>query len=124
MYRLINKTDFSLMPAPQRGLGRFSPTCFAASPPSPPVSDAAPVSVCLSHRISKEHWNQTIVALVYNVLKTFMEMNGRLFDELTASYKSERQKYVRGPRGGGRLSVCMLVFVCSSTFVRDCPTFA
>lgn len=48
--------------------------------------------VLLCDRISKEHWNQTIVALVYNVLKTFMEMNGRLFDELTASYKSERQK--------------------------------
>ena len=47
------------------------------------------------YRISKEHWNQTIVALVYNVLKTFMEMNSKLFDELTASYKSERQKYVK-----------------------------
>uniref|UniRef100_A0A914HGY5 Serine/threonine protein phosphatase 2A regulatory subunit n=1 Tax=Globodera rostochiensis TaxID=31243 RepID=A0A914HGY5_GLORO len=35
---------------------------------------------------------QTIVALVYNVLKTFMEMNGRLFDELTTNYKLERQK--------------------------------
>lgn len=46
------------------------------------------------YRISKEHWNQTIVALVYNVLKTFMEMNSKLFDELTASYKAERQKYV------------------------------
>lgn len=46
------------------------------------------------YRISKEHWNQTIVALVYNVLKTFMEMNSKLFDDLTASYKSERQKYV------------------------------
>ena len=46
------------------------------------------------YRISKEHWNQTIVALVYNVLKTFMEMNGKLFDELTANYKSERQKWV------------------------------
>jgi len=44
------------------------------------------------YRISKEHWNQTIVALVYNVLKTFMEMNGKLFDELTSSYKAERQK--------------------------------
>lgn len=44
------------------------------------------------YRISKEHWNQTIVALVYNVLKTFMEMNSKLFDDLTASYKSERQK--------------------------------
>lgn len=45
------------------------------------------------YRISKEHWNQTIVALVYNVLKSFMEMNGKLFDELTANYKIERQKY-------------------------------
>lgn len=40
----------------------------------------------------QEHWNQTIVALVYNVLKTFMEMNSKLFDELTASYKAERQR--------------------------------
>ncbi|XP_050047996.1 serine/threonine-protein phosphatase 2A 56 kDa regulatory subunit epsilon isoform-like isoform X2 [Dermacentor andersoni] len=44
------------------------------------------------YRISKEHWNQTIVALVYNVLKTFMEMNSKLFDELTSAYKSERQR--------------------------------
>lgn len=41
----------------------------------------------------QEHWNQTIVALVYNVLKTFMEMNSKLFDELTASYKAERQRF-------------------------------
>ena len=46
------------------------------------------------YRISKEHWNQTIVALVYNVLKTFMEINSKLFDELTASYKAERQRLV------------------------------
>lgn len=44
--------------------------------------------------IFQEHWNQTIVALVYNVLKTFMEMNSKLFDELTASYKAERQRSV------------------------------
>lgn len=44
------------------------------------------------YRISKEHWNTTIVALVYNVLKTLMEMNGALFDELTTSYKAERQR--------------------------------
>lgn len=36
---------------------------------------------------------RTIVALVYNVLKTLMEMNGKLFDELTSSYKAERQRY-------------------------------
>lgn len=30
---------------------------------------------------------------MYNVLKTLMEMNGKLFDELTSSYKAERQRY-------------------------------
>ncbi|GIY11717.1 hypothetical protein CEXT_8801 [Caerostris extrusa] len=50
-----------------------------------------PIMFPALYRISKEHWNQTIVALVYNVLKTFMEMNSKLFDDLTASYKSERQ---------------------------------
>lgn len=42
--------------------------------------------------ISKDHWNQTIVALVYNVLKSFMDMNSKLFDELTANFKADRQK--------------------------------
>jgi serine/threonine-protein phosphatase 2A regulatory subunit B' len=51
-----------------------------------------PIMFPALYRISKEHWNQTIVALVYNVLKTFMEMNSRLFDDLTASYKTDRQK--------------------------------
>jgi len=44
------------------------------------------------YRISKEHWNQTIIALVFNVLKAFMEMNSKMFDELTSNYKTERQK--------------------------------
>ncbi|XP_067894873.1 protein phosphatase 2, regulatory subunit B', epsilon [Heterodontus francisci] len=44
------------------------------------------------YKISKEHWNPAIVALVYNVLKAFMEMNSPLFDELTATYKSDRQR--------------------------------
>uniref|UniRef100_UPI00358F8D74 serine/threonine-protein phosphatase 2A 56 kDa regulatory subunit alpha isoform-like n=1 Tax=Myxine glutinosa TaxID=7769 RepID=UPI00358F8D74 len=44
------------------------------------------------YRVSKEHWNQTIVGLVYNVMKTMMDMNGQLFGELTASYNSERQR--------------------------------
>lgn len=38
---------------------------------------------------------RTIVSLIYNVLKTFMEMNGKLFDELTASYKLEKKAAVR-----------------------------
>jgi len=45
------------------------------------------------YRISKDHWNQTIVTLVYNVLKTLMEMNTKLFDELSTNYKNERQRY-------------------------------
>ncbi len=53
-----------------------------------------PIMFSALYRISKEHWNQTIVALVYNVLKTFMEVNSPLFDELTASYKAERQRFV------------------------------
>uniref|UniRef100_A0A182QR69 Serine/threonine protein phosphatase 2A regulatory subunit n=1 Tax=Anopheles farauti TaxID=69004 RepID=A0A182QR69_9DIPT len=57
-----------------------------------------PIMFPALYRISKEHWNQTIVALVYNVLKTFMEMNSKLFDELTASYKAERQKEKRRER--------------------------
>lgn len=51
-----------------------------------------PIMFPALYRISKDHWNQTIVALVYNVLKTFMEMNSKLFDELTSNYKAERQK--------------------------------
>ncbi|KAL4827036.1 hypothetical protein H8958_015470 [Nasalis larvatus] len=43
------------------------------------------------YRISKEHWNLAIVALVYNVLKAFIEMNSTVFDELTATYKSDHQ---------------------------------
>uniref|UniRef100_A0A8C1K3K6 Serine/threonine protein phosphatase 2A regulatory subunit n=1 Tax=Cyprinus carpio TaxID=7962 RepID=A0A8C1K3K6_CYPCA len=47
------------------------------------------------YRVSKEHWNQTIISLIYNVLKTFMEMNSKLFDDLTASYKVEKQNDVK-----------------------------
>ena len=35
---------------------------------------------------------RNIVSLVYNVLKSMMEMNGKLFDELTNSYKAEKQR--------------------------------
>ncbi|KAJ1365520.1 Serine/threonine-protein phosphatase 2A regulatory subunit pptr-1 [Parelaphostrongylus tenuis] len=59
---------------------------------SSPHFQVMPIMFPALYRISKEHWNQTIVALVYNVLKTFMEMNGKLFDELTSTYKIERQK--------------------------------
>ncbi|KAJ6666971.1 hypothetical protein lerEdw1_018973 [Lerista edwardsae] len=57
------------------------------------IDTILPIMFGSLYRISKEHWNPTIVALVYNVLKTLMEMNGKLFDELTASYKAERQRY-------------------------------
>uniref|UniRef100_A0A8C4MAB6 Protein phosphatase 2 regulatory subunit B'epsilon n=1 Tax=Equus asinus asinus TaxID=83772 RepID=A0A8C4MAB6_EQUAS len=48
-----------------------------------------PIMFSSLYRISKEHWNPAIVALVYNVLKAFMEMNSAMFDELTATYKSD-----------------------------------
>lgn len=56
------------------------------------IQTVMPIMFPALYRVSKEHWNQTIVALVYNVLKTFMDLNGKLFDELTANYKAERQK--------------------------------
>ncbi|KAL8168812.1 UNVERIFIED_CONTAM: Serine/threonine-protein phosphatase 2A 56 kDa regulatory subunit epsilon isoform [Gekko kuhli] len=51
-----------------------------------------PIMFSSLYRISKDHWNPAIVALVYNVLKAFMEMNSAMFDELTATYKSDRQR--------------------------------
>ncbi|XP_060034382.1 serine/threonine-protein phosphatase 2A 56 kDa regulatory subunit alpha isoform isoform X2 [Erinaceus europaeus] len=56
------------------------------------IDKILPIMFGSLYKISKEHWNQTIVALVYNVLKTLMEMNSKLFDELTSSYKAERQR--------------------------------
>ncbi|KAG7270456.1 hypothetical protein CRUP_022769 [Coryphaenoides rupestris] len=56
------------------------------------IDQVLPIMFGSLYRISKEHWNPTIVALVYNVLKTLMEMNSTLFDELTASYKADRQR--------------------------------
>uniref|UniRef100_A0A665XA45 Serine/threonine protein phosphatase 2A regulatory subunit n=1 Tax=Echeneis naucrates TaxID=173247 RepID=A0A665XA45_ECHNA len=63
-----------------------------------------PIMFASLYRISKDYDHsvmsfcpsplppRAIVALVYNVLKAFMEMNSTLFDELTATYKSDRQR--------------------------------
>uniref|UniRef100_A0AAR2JVR6 Serine/threonine protein phosphatase 2A regulatory subunit n=1 Tax=Pygocentrus nattereri TaxID=42514 RepID=A0AAR2JVR6_PYGNA len=51
-----------------------------------------PIMFASLYRISKEHWNPAISALIYNVLKAFMEMNSALFDDLAATYKSDRQR--------------------------------
>uniref|UniRef100_A0A8C5A3U0 Serine/threonine protein phosphatase 2A regulatory subunit n=1 Tax=Gadus morhua TaxID=8049 RepID=A0A8C5A3U0_GADMO len=56
------------------------------------IDQVLPIMFGSLYRISKEHWNPTIISLVYNVLKTLMEMNSTLFDELTASYKADRQR--------------------------------
>uniref|UniRef100_A0A3P9A378 Serine/threonine protein phosphatase 2A regulatory subunit n=1 Tax=Esox lucius TaxID=8010 RepID=A0A3P9A378_ESOLU len=64
------------------------------------IDKVLPIMFGSLYRISKEHWNPTIVALVYNVLKTLMEMNSTLFDELTASYKSDRQRQDLGNWSG------------------------
>lgn len=70
-----------------------------------------PIMFPALYRISKEHWNQTIVSLVYNVLKNFMEMNSVLFNSLTISYKAERQKYVSKVKFLFHLSVCFTAFL-------------
>ncbi|XP_072345792.1 serine/threonine-protein phosphatase 2A 56 kDa regulatory subunit epsilon isoform-like [Scyliorhinus torazame] len=57
-----------------------------------------PIMFGTLYRVSKEHWNQMIISLIYNVLKTFMEMNSALFDELTASYKVDRQREIKKER--------------------------
>ncbi|KAK4467550.1 hypothetical protein MN116_008882 [Schistosoma mekongi] len=44
------------------------------------------------YRISREHWNQTIVSLVGNVLKIFMEMNSNLCNQVAEKHKVERQR--------------------------------
>nr|XP_032834818.1 serine/threonine-protein phosphatase 2A 56 kDa regulatory subunit alpha isoform-like [Petromyzon marinus] len=44
------------------------------------------------YKMSEEHWNQTILGLNFNVMKTMMDMNCELFGELTESYNNERQR--------------------------------
>ncbi|KFD46465.1 hypothetical protein M513_12666 [Trichuris suis] len=44
---------------------------------------------------SKSHWNKTIHGLIYNALKLLMEMNQKLFDECTQSYKKRKEEYNR-----------------------------
>ncbi|XP_075911100.1 serine/threonine-protein phosphatase 2A 56 kDa regulatory subunit epsilon isoform-like isoform X2 [Petromyzon marinus] len=46
------------------------------------------------YKMSEEHWNQTILVLNFNVMKTMMDMNCELFGELTESYNNERQRCV------------------------------
>uniref|UniRef100_A0A2I3RN06 Serine/threonine protein phosphatase 2A regulatory subunit n=1 Tax=Pan troglodytes TaxID=9598 RepID=A0A2I3RN06_PANTR len=50
-----------------------------------------PIKFSSLYMISKEHWNPAIVALVYNVLKAFIEMNSTMFNEVTATHKSDCQ---------------------------------
>lgn len=54
------------------------------------ISTIMPIIFPSLYRI--EHWNQMIVALIYNVLKSMMEMNSQLFDQLTNSYSSEQSR--------------------------------
>jgi len=41
------------------------------------------------YEAAKTHWNSTIVMLVCNVLKTLMEINQELFDELSVQLMDE-----------------------------------
>uniref|UniRef100_A0A1A8J4Z4 Serine/threonine protein phosphatase 2A regulatory subunit n=3 Tax=Nothobranchius TaxID=28779 RepID=A0A1A8J4Z4_NOTKU len=56
------------------------------------IENVLPIMFDCLFTISKEHWNPTIVALIYNVMKAMMEMNLNLFDELATSYKEDKMR--------------------------------
>lgn len=41
---------------------------------------------------SRQHWNTTVHGLTCNVVKLFMEMDGKLFDECSADYRREAEE--------------------------------
>jgi serine/threonine-protein phosphatase 2A regulatory subunit B' len=43
-------------------------------------------------RNSKQHWNKTILGLIYNALKIFAEMNQKLFDECKDKFEEELEQ--------------------------------
>ncbi|XP_022248077.1 serine/threonine-protein phosphatase 2A 56 kDa regulatory subunit gamma isoform-like isoform X1 [Limulus polyphemus] len=53
--------------------------------------DILPIMFPALYRNSKSHWNKNIHGLIFNALKSFLEMNESLFDECTQHYKQERQ---------------------------------
>ena len=50
------------------------------------------------YRNSKQHWNQTVHGLTYNVLKLLMEADPLLFDQCTVKRKKDQQPPAAGPR--------------------------
>lgn len=41
---------------------------------------------------AKDHWNKAIVALAFNVLKSFMDTNSELFDRQIQPYLKKKRK--------------------------------
>ena len=41
---------------------------------------------------SRSHWNSTVHGLTCNVVKLFMEMDPRLFDECTAAHQAAQER--------------------------------
>lgn len=83
----LSTSSRTLTPLPSH-----SPPSFPLSPSSPPTLTLSPPTLTLLPSPSCPLRN--IVTLVYNVLKTFMNMNGKMFDDLTNSYKSNRLRWV------------------------------
>ena len=55
------------------------------------VQDVLPIVFPALYQ-TKNHWNKTIHGLVYNALKLFMDMNQKLFDELSQEQKLRRER--------------------------------
>ncbi|XP_016971980.1 serine/threonine-protein phosphatase 2A 56 kDa regulatory subunit alpha isoform [Drosophila rhopaloa] len=51
-----------------------------------------PIMLPTLFRVTKDHWNRDVVAIVFTVLKMFLRINKRLFNTLSFEYKAEKAK--------------------------------
>ncbi|KAI9323837.1 phosphatase 2A regulatory B subunit-domain-containing protein [Dichotomocladium elegans] len=58
------------------------------------IDTVMPIAFPALFKMSKNHWNKTILSLVHNALRLFMEINNVLFEECALQFKSQRQLYV------------------------------
>ena len=44
---------------------------------------------------SKSHWNQTVQSMTLNVMKSLMEIDGNLFEEVSTKIKKEEEDFAK-----------------------------
>ncbi len=50
------------------------------------------------HKGSKQHWNQTVMTLTFQVMKSYMEMDAELFEQCSTKAKQKEEESVRRGR--------------------------